>query len=291
MSIRRAQDERLEGTPDGLNAITEIMDVPDAPTIGTATASGLTASVTFTPATTGGTATTYTVTSTPSSITGTGASSPITVSGLADGTSYTFKVKGTNATGVVGPESSASNSITAVEPLDGAYDALSTVTVGAGGASSITFTSIPAGYKHLQLRGMMQLNPGDGSTGFDRMRVTVNGDTAANYAHHQLYGTGASVAASSATSQNNMLLGSVSYSNNGANVFAPSIIDVLDYSSTNKNKTFRVLTGGDRNSTDGLILFQSGLWISTSPITSITLGFDGSRNYNQYSSFALYGVK
>mgnify|MGYP003336335587 CR=1 FL=1 len=34
MSIRRAQDERIEGTPDGVNAITEIMDVPDAPTVG-----------------------------------------------------------------------------------------------------------------------------------------------------------------------------------------------------------------------------------------------------------------
>ena len=31
MSIRRAQDERLEGTPDGLAAISEVMDFPDAP--------------------------------------------------------------------------------------------------------------------------------------------------------------------------------------------------------------------------------------------------------------------
>jgi hypothetical protein len=32
MSIRRAQDERIEGTPDGLTAVSEIMDFPDAPT-------------------------------------------------------------------------------------------------------------------------------------------------------------------------------------------------------------------------------------------------------------------
>jgi hypothetical protein len=37
MSIRRAQDERLEGTPDGLSAVSEIMDFPDAPTAITAT--------------------------------------------------------------------------------------------------------------------------------------------------------------------------------------------------------------------------------------------------------------
>jgi hypothetical protein len=188
MSIRRAQDERIEGTPDGLNAITEIMDVPDTPSIGTATAAGLSASVTFTAATTGGTATTYTVTSTPSSITGTGASSPITVSGLADGTSYTFKVKGTNATGVIGPESSASNSITAVAPLEGAYDSLASVTLSAT-ASSITFAGIPTGYKHLQIRASYQCS----ST--DNPYIRVGGgsiDSGGNYSWHHLFGNGTS---------------------------------------------------------------------------------------------------
>jgi hypothetical protein len=56
MSIRRAQDERIEGTPDGVNAITEIVDVPDTPTIGTVTVTNATTvSVPFTAATTGGT--------------------------------------------------------------------------------------------------------------------------------------------------------------------------------------------------------------------------------------------
>lgn len=108
MSIRKAQDERIEGTPDGLTAVTEISDVPDAPTIGTATATGeTTATVTYTAAATGGTATTFTATSTPGSITGTG-SSPITVSGLTGGTAYTFTVRGSNSTGT-SPESAASN--------------------------------------------------------------------------------------------------------------------------------------------------------------------------------------
>jgi hypothetical protein len=157
--------------------------------------------------------------------------------------------------------------------------------------SSVTFSNIPQGYKHLQIRGIAQFNPEDGSTGFDRFRVTVNSDTGANYSQHQLYGTGATATASSSTSQNNMIIGSVSMSPNGANYFAPSIIDVLDYASTNKYKTFRIATGGERNSTDGLIYLQSSLWMSTSAITSITIGFDGSRKYTQYTSFALYGIK
>ena len=87
---------------------------PGAPTIGTATdATGGAVSVTFSaPSCTGSNAITgYTATSTPGSVTGTAASSPITVSGLTNGTAYTFKVKATNGAGT-GPESAASNSAT-----------------------------------------------------------------------------------------------------------------------------------------------------------------------------------
>lgn len=92
--------------------------VPDAPTIGTATASGTTTSVAFTaPTFTGGPVITgYTVTAyesdgvTPVSpaITATGTSSPITVTGLTIGNSYRFKVSATNGIGT-GAESVASS--------------------------------------------------------------------------------------------------------------------------------------------------------------------------------------
>lgn len=89
------------------------LKVPNAPTIGTATAGAGSASVTFTaPSNVGGGAiTSYTVISSPGSITGTGSSSPITVSGLTNGTAYTFTVVATNAYGT-GPASAASNSVT-----------------------------------------------------------------------------------------------------------------------------------------------------------------------------------
>lgn len=90
---------------------TSISDVPDAPTIGTATAGVAQASVTFTPATTGGSPASYTVTSTPGSLTASGSSSPLTVTGLTANTAYTFKAKAINSTGT-GQESSASNSAT-----------------------------------------------------------------------------------------------------------------------------------------------------------------------------------
>lgn len=88
--------------------------LPGAPTGATATAGASSASVAFTAPTNTGTPSTitqYRVTSSPGAITATGASSPINVTGLTNGTSYTFTVAATNAAGT-GPESAASNSVT-----------------------------------------------------------------------------------------------------------------------------------------------------------------------------------
>ena len=91
--------------------------VPDAPTIGTATGGNASASVAFTaPANVGGGAITgYAAVSTPGGFTGSGASSPITVSGLSNGTAYTFKVRATNAYGT-SPLSAASSSVVPEAP-------------------------------------------------------------------------------------------------------------------------------------------------------------------------------
>jgi len=124
--------------------------VPGAPTIGTATISGTTATVPFTaPASNGGSViTSYTATSTPGGITGTlsqAGSGSVVVSGLTGGTAYTFKVKATNAIGT-GPESAASNSVTAITTGQISYTSVGLFTfVAPAGVTSVSVVAIGAG--------------------------------------------------------------------------------------------------------------------------------------------------
>ncbi len=95
---------------------------PGAPQSPHATAGDAQAVVSFTPpASNGGaTITSYTVTASPGGRTASGASSPITVTGLTDGTSYTFTVTATNSVGT-GPASVASNAVTPLAQVTSGY--------------------------------------------------------------------------------------------------------------------------------------------------------------------------
>jgi hypothetical protein len=165
------------------------------------------------------------------------------------------------------------------------YESIQTVTVGSGGASSVVFSSIPSIYKHLQIRAIGRC---DAAVTVRNTGIQINSDTAANYSIHELFGDGSTAlvgAAASQTAAEGFILPGTTI---GANIFGTTIIDILDYTNTNKNKTLRALSGMDSNGY-GRVYMYSGAWFSTTTITSINL-FSGA-NFTQYSSFALYGVK
>jgi len=270
--------------------IAGITPVASIPTIGAATAlTSSTASVAFT-APGAYAATTYTATSSPGGLTGTSATSPITVSGLSEQTAYTFTVTATNASGTSSP-SAASSSITtpvAFAPESG-YDSLAAVTLSAS-ASSITFAGIPSGYKHLQIRALARTDRAGNYA--SNMNLQFNTDTANNYADHDVNGNGSNAQAEAGTTKNNIAMQRITGASAASSIFGVVVADILDYTNTNKYKTVRWLGGFDNNSTQGEIYFGSGLWQSTSAVSTITLqSVSGAVNFTQYSSFALYGVK
>jgi len=179
--------------------------------------------------------------------------------------------------------------------LGGSYDAIGIVSVGSGGQTTISFTSIPATYKHLQIRAIARSTSSAGgstvsygASGF----MTFNGDSAANYAVHYIEGNGSTPSANAIPSYNYLLISDLGgpYATSTAGMFSASVIDILDYSNTSKNKTLRVLNGQDRNGY-GRAMFQSGLWMSTAAISSISITISDSANFAQYTHFALYGIK
>jgi hypothetical protein len=151
-------------------------------------------------------------------------------------------------------------------------------------ANSVTFSSIPSTFRHLQLRTTMRDSFG---SGYYDATVTMNGVTSASYAYHYLQGGGASVNSGGSGSVNGMY--PVVYPANAitSGVFGAMILDVLDYAQTSKNKTIRSLGGVTATSAQQVKL-SSGFYNSTSAVTSLTITSGGSA-FQVGSRFSLYG--
>jgi hypothetical protein len=170
----------------------------------------------------------------------------------------------------------------------GAYDALASVTLSAT-TSSIIFAGIPAGYQHLQIRGIARTTAAGNNYS---MVVGVNDDTTvSNYRSHYLFGLGSGTptAGTYQSEAGYYATNSVAGDGAGTSVFGVCIIDLLDYANTSKNKTFRGLMGQDRNGS-GIAEINSGVWLNTNAITSLKINVAGG-NFAIYSQLALYGVK
>ena len=159
------------------------------------------------------------------------------------------------------------------------FESIATATPSA--QSSITFSSIPSTYKHLQIRGIAN------DAFRSNLRMTFNADTGANYSFHMLYGNGSAATVASGTSAN--YIDYVGKAESTSNVYGASIIDIHDYASTTKNKTTRTFFGYDFNG-GGWSALASGLWMSTSAISSVTIT-NPNGNYTAGSVFSLYGIK
>ncbi len=167
-----------------------------------------------------------------------------------------------------------------------AYESIATTTVSTS-VSSVTFSSIPATYTHLQLRWIAR---SDRAATQDFVDIRLNSDTGANYAAHLLSGDGAAASAAAYVSNTSVGLIFMPAASSTGSVFGVGVMDILDYTNTNKYTTTRTLGGADINGS-GRIVLGSGVWMNTAAVTTLTIITDNASTFTQYSKFALYGIK
>jgi hypothetical protein len=261
----------------------KVQDVPNVPTsVSVAQDSSVDAiNVSFTPAGTGGKAAIYRAISNPGNIEAVSyGSSPVQVTGVADGTAYTFTVRGETATGATTGYSSPSDSII---PSFKAMDLIST-TVLSSPAANVTFSSIPQTYKHLQIR---MVTRGNYSSGIFAIYASFNGNQ--TYSWHRFKADGSSMSADGYGSQSVMVFGNQPNANDTSNGFAATIVDINDYTSSAKNKTANYISSFT-GSNYGFVHFGSGAQFDTAPINTIVIGQQGNQ-FIAGSRISLYGIK
>ena len=166
-----------------------------------------------------------------------------------------------------------------------AYKSIATAN-GTGSSTTISFTSIPSTYTHLQIRGFVHSTR---TVGTDAgITMTVNSDSASNYSWHRLSGDGATASASAGISQTAFYNDDITADNGNSSTYAAFIVDIFDYANTNKYKTLRSLHGFDKNGS-GQVKILSGNWRSTSAISSISFVTDTA--FTTASRIALYGIR
>jgi hypothetical protein len=170
--------------------------------------------------------------------------------------------------------------------LSSNFDSIATATPS--GTGTVTFSSIPSIYKHLQIRAIYRYGSAITS---GNLLMRYNSDSGTNYSTHYLEADGASVGAGAYSSiAQNYMVNTIG-GNALANTFEASVIDILDYQNTNKYKTTRWLQGYDVNGAGGFLEFQSGLWQNTAAISTISFSNNGGWTFAAGTHFALYGMK
>ena len=169
--------------------------------------------------------------------------------------------------------------------LPASYESIATATPN---GSDVTFTSIPQGYKNLQIRGIARTTRNDASV--DTVYFRFNGDTGNNYNVHAMSGNGSGSPSTKFYGAPTVLWGpwSTPTALAASNMFSTLVMDIVDYSSSAKLKTTTMYGGSDVNGSGTTDLF-SGLWRNTNAITSIRVFAEG--NFVNGSHFALYGIK
>jgi hypothetical protein len=166
---------------------------------------------------------------------------------------------------------------------------ISSVTVGAGGAASMSFSSIPSTYTDL-----VMVVSGRSAGAFTRrtINLTINGSsTTTDYADKYLLGSGSAASSGQDTSgsQGYLTVWDAPAASATANVFSNCSIYIPNYASTSTYKSVSVDGVGEDNATAAYAGLTAGIYQQNTAITSIAVATQG--NFVQYSTAYLYGIK
>jgi len=170
-----------------------------------------------------------------------------------------------------------------------AYELIATTLI-ASNTSTITLSSIPSTYKHLQIRWTGRTTTTD-STARD-LFMRVNGWTTSVYNTHYMWGNSGSVQSGNYGTSDAIVFQNAIENADISDIFGAGIIDFANYSNTTSYKTARMLSGYKGNNQD--VRLSSGLFMKTNAIEQISfyIGYSGSPyNFIAGTRFSIYGIK
>jgi hypothetical protein len=156
------------------------------------------------------------------------------------------------------------------------YTALANITLSAA-ATGISFASIPSTY-----RDLIVVVQAKGTSDGQLLRVTFNSNSATIYNRQRMSSNGSTASAAEVEDSAQFIFSATSATAIGDS--AQQIINVLDYSLSNKNKTVLARSDNGNAGTDAF----SGEWKNTAAVTSIEVY--SNQNLDSGSTFALYGI-
>ena len=175
--------------------------------------------------------------------------------------------------------------------MPGTYSLIASSTVGAGGASSIDFNNVPSGYVDLVIKYSLRCTLSGGPFHFGDCAVRFNGDTSTNYNNLVMRSREGSVASFGSSTSTFIALYEASAADATANAFGTGQVYISKYASSDSKSVSTEGTSQSNDSTRVQFGSISGLWRSSSPVTSIKLYEQNGTNFVQNSSAYLYGIK
>jgi hypothetical protein len=162
------------------------------------------------------------------------------------------------------------------------FTLISAVTVGAAGAASIDFTSIPSTYTDLCLDLSLRTNR---AAVDDFLVLAINGSTS-TFTYKALEGSGAAASSYSGTTGRT---GATDGNSATASTFSSSQFYFPNYAGST-NKSYSIESVAETNVATAYMTMLGGLWSTTSAINQLTITGGLSSGFVQYSTAYLYGV-